>query len=231
MFFWGDPTFILLIPALIFAFYAQFKVQSSFNKYSKERGQKGYSGADVARDILDRVGLDDVPIEVAKGQLSDHYDPKNRVMRLSSEVYHGNSIASLGVAAHETGHAIQHMEGYTFLNVRNAVFPIAAFGSQAAFPIFFIGFLFSSNIGYTLMTVGIYLFLAALAFQVITLPVEFNASKKAIVLLNEGNYLTTTETKKARKVLTAAALTYIAAVAMSATQILRLLILRGSRRD
>jgi Zn-dependent membrane protease YugP len=152
-------------------------------------------------------------------------------MRLSPEVYNGNSIAALGVAAHETGHAIQHMEGYSFLNLRNAIYPVAAFGSQAAFPIFFIGLLFGSGVGYTLMTLGIYMFLAALVFQVITLPVEFNASSKALMLLNNGNYLTVDETNKAKKVLTAAALTYVAAVAMAAAQILRLLILRGSRRD
>ena len=195
------------------------------------QSQKGYTGAQVARDILDRVGLTDVPVEITRGRLTDHYDPKNRVMRLSPEVYNGNSIAALGVAAHETGHAIQHMEGYSFLNLRNAIYPVAAFGSQAAFPIFFIGLLFGSGVGYTLMTLGIYMFLAALVFQVITLPVEFNASSKALMLLNNGNYLTVDETNKAKKVLTAAALTYVAAVAMAAAQILRLLILRGSRRD
>ncbi|HPT60631.1 MAG TPA: zinc metallopeptidase [Bacillota bacterium] len=231
MFYFGDPTFIILIPALLFAFYAQFKVQSAFQKYSQMQSQKGYTGAQVARDILDRVGLTDVPVEITRGRLTDHYDPKNRVMRLSPEVYNGNSIAALGVAAHETGHAIQHMEGYSFLNLRNAIYPVAAFGSQAAFPIFFIGLLFGSGVGYTLMTLGIYMFLAALVFQVITLPVEFNASSKALMLLNNGNYLTVDETNKAKKVLTAAALTYVAAVAMAAAQILRLLILRGSRRD
>lgn len=231
MFYFGDPTFIILIPALLFAFYAQFKVQSAFQKYSQMQSQKGYTGAQVARDILDRVGLTDVPVEITRGRLTDHYDPKNRVMRLSPEVYNGNSIAALGVAAHETGHAIQHMEGYSFLNLRNAIYPVAAFGSQAAFPIFFIGLLFGSGVGYTLMTLGIYMFLAALVFQVITLPVEFNAPSKALMLLNNGNYLTVDETNKAKKVLTAAALTYVAAVAMAAAQILRLLILRGSRRD
>jgi len=231
MFYFGDPTFIILIPALLFAFYAQFKVQSAFQKYSQMQSQKGYTGAQVARDILDRVGLTDVPVEITRGRLTDHYDPKNRVMRLSPEVYNGNSIAALGVAAHETGHASQHMEGYSFLNLRNAIYPVAAFGSQAAFPIFFIGLLFGSGVGYTLMTLGIYMFLAALVFQVITLPVEFNASSKALMLLNNGNYLTVDETNKAKKVLTAAALTYVAAVAMAAAQILRLLILRGSRRD
>ncbi len=231
MFPYGDPTYILLIPALIFAFIAQGMVQSAFRKYSKEKSQKGYTGAQVARDILDRVGLSDVPVELTQGKLTDHYDPTKRVMRLSPEVYNSNSIAALGVAAHETGHAIQHLEGYTFLNVRNAIFPVAAFGSQAAFPIFFIGFLFGSNIGYTMMTLGIYLFLGALAFQLITLPVEFNASSKALALLNEGEYLTSNETSKAKKVLTAAAMTYIAAVAMAAAQLLRLIILRGSRDD
>lgn len=229
MFYFGDPTFIILIPALLFAFYAQFKVQSAFQKYSQMQSQKGYTGAQVARDILDRVGLTDVPVEITRGRLTDHYDPKNRVMRLSPEVYNGNSIAALGVAAHETGHAIQHMEGYSFLNLRNAIYPVAAFGSQAAFPIFFIGLLFGSGVGYTLMTLGIYMFLAALVFQVITLPVEFNASSKALMLLNNGNYLTVDETNKAKKVLTAAALTYVAAVAMAAAQILRLLILRDRK--
>ncbi len=228
MFYWGDPTVVFLIPALIFAFIAQAMVQNAFRKYSREASRKGYTGAQVARDILDRVGLTDVPIEITQGKLSDHYDPTKRVMRLSPDVYHSTSIAALGVAAHETGHAIQHMEGYAFLNFRNAIFPLASFGSQASFPIFFLGLLFRGNIGYTFMTLGIYLFLGALAFQLITLPVEFNASNKALMLLNEGGYLTQTETPKAKKVLTAAAMTYVAAVAMAAAQLLRLLVLRGA---
>lgn len=224
--FFFDPTYVLLIPGIILALYAQQKVRSTFAKYSRVRASTYKTGADIARELLAQAGLHDVPVERIGGQLSDHYDPRKRIMRLSPEVYGGSSIAALAVAAHETGHAIQHASNYVPLNIRNGLFPVAAFGSQAAFPLFFIGFLFASD---TLMTVGIWFFLAALIFQVVTLPVEFDASRRAMRLLDAGGYLTRDEAVGARAVLSAAALTYIAAVAVSLLHLLRLLILRNAR--
>lgn len=226
MWFYYDVTYLLLIPAFILAMFAQSRVRSTFNKYSRVRASTHKTGATVARELLNEAGLHDVPVEAVRGRLSDHYDPRARVMRLSAEVYNGNSIASLAVAAHETGHAIQHAAGYVPLNIRNNLFPVAAFGSQAAFPLFFIGLLFASP---ALMDLGIWVFLAALAFQVVTLPVEFDASRRAMRLLDAGGYLVGNEVKGARSVLTAAALTYVAAVAVSLMHLVRLLVLRGSR--
>lgn len=226
MIWWFDPTYVLLIPAIILAVYAQQKVRSTFAKYSRVRAKTYKTGADVARELLDQAGLHDVQVERIGGQLSDHYDPRRRVMRLSPEVYGGNSIAALAVAAHETGHAVQHAANYVPLNIRNGLFPVASFGSQAAFPLFFLGFLFASD---ALMTIGIWFFLAALAFQVVTLPVEFDASRRAMRLLDAGGYLTREEAPGAKAVLSAAALTYIAAVAVALMHLLRLLILRNAR--
>lgn len=229
-----DPTFILVIPALFFALYAQMKVQSTFNHYVRVPARAGWTGAQVARSILDRAGLYDVRVEMTPHHLGDHYDPRKKVVRLSPEVYNGRSVASLGVAAHETGHALQHAQAYVPLSIRNNLFPIAAFGSSMAFPLFFMGLLFAnSSMGWSLMNLGIWLFLAALAFQVITLPVEFNASARAMRLLTTGGYLAPDEAPKTRAVLSAAALTYVAATAMALTQLLRLLLLRNmaSSRD
>lgn|SRR5690625_5048789 len=226
MFWYFDPTYFLLIPGLILALYAQSKVRSAFAKYSRVPARTYKTGADVARELLDQAGLHDVPVERIGGQLSDHYDPRQRVMRLSPEVYSGNSIAALAVAAHETGHAIQHAANYVPLNIRNGLFPVASLGSQMAFPLFFIGFLFASE---SMMTIGIWFFIAALAFQVVTLPVEFDASRRAMRLLDAGGYLTREEAPGAKAVLSAAALTYVAAVAVSLLHLLRLLVLRNAR--
>lgn len=223
-----DPTYVLLIPALLLAMYAQVKVTSTFNRFRRERSYAGLSGAQVARQILDRNGLQSVPVEETRGYLTDHYDPQQKVLRLSSEVYNSTSVAALGVAAHEVGHALQHAHNYVPLGIRNNLFPVANFGSQLAFPLFIAGFLFNFD---TLMLVGIWFFIAALAFQLVTLPVEFDASRRAVRLLSEGGYLTTYEVPKAKSVLNAAALTYVAATAMAAMQLVRLLVLRGSRRD
>lgn len=227
MFWFYDPTFLLLIPALIFAMYAQNKVQSTFRKYLHVPARAGHTGAEVARSILDRAGLRDVPVELTQRSLGDHYDPRKRVVRLSPEVYSGRSVASLGVAAHETGHALQHAQAYVPLNIRSGLFPIASFGSSAAMPLFFLGILGGFE---PLMTIAIYFFLAALAFQVVTLPVEFNASSRAMRLLTTGGYLAADEAPKTRAVLNAAALTYVAATAMALVQLLRLIILRDQRR-
>lgn len=223
-----DPTFILVLPALLLALYAQFKVNSTFNRYLKERSYAGYTGYQVARQILDDHGLSSVGVERAAGRLSDHYDPRSKTVRLSADVYGGTSVAALSVAAHEVGHAVQHAKNYAPLGFRTNLFPIASIGSQMAFPLFMAGFLFNFDL---LMLVGIWFFLAALGFQVITLPVEFNASRRAIGFLEQGSFLNKAEVPKAKAVLNAAALTYVAAAAMAATQLIRLLVLRGQRRD
>ncbi len=223
-----DPTFVFLIPALLFAFYAQNKVRSTFSRYLQTRATRRETGAEVARSLLDAHGLRDVPVELVAGDLTDHYDPRSRVLRLSSPVYGQNSLASLGVAAHEVGHALQHAQNYVPLGLRNNLFPVASFGSSAAFPLFFIGLFFNSGF---MMTLGIWFFVAALVFQLVTLPVEFNASSRALSLLRDGGFVTSDETPKAKAVLDAAALTYVAAVAMAASQLLRLLLLRNSRRS
>lgn len=237
MFFpFGDPSFILLIPALLFAMYAQFKVQSTFQRFLRERSQSGLTGAQVARRLLDDNGLQAIPVEPVQGRLTDHYDPRSRRLRLSKDVYHSNSLAAIGVAAHEAGHAIQHSTNYVPLGIRNNLFPVASIGSQLAFPLFFIGLFLgagASVVGQALMVIGIWFFVGALAFQVVTLPVELNASGRALGLLRKGAYLDAREIPKARAVLTAAALTYVAAVAVAAMNLIRLLVLRGaySRRD
>lgn len=226
MFYWGDFTYILLIPGLILAFYAQSKVKSTFAKFSRVSTSRGLSGAQVARALLDDGGLQDVAIEQVGGRLSDHYDPRVKKLRLSSEVYHGTSVASVGVAAHETGHALQHANHYVPLGLRNAIVPVAQLGSTAAFPLFFIGLLMSNGF---FMNLGIIFFIGALVFQLVTLPVEFNASRRAVYLLEKRHFLTSGELDGAKSVLSAAALTYVAAAAMAALQLVRLLILRGNR--
>lgn len=227
-FFGLDPTMLILIPAIIFTLYAQSKVKSSFAKYLKVPTRKGYSGEQVARMLLDQNGLQNVPIEMARGHLGDHYDPTKRVLRLSGEVYQGSSIASISVAAHEVGHAIQHANGYMPLSLRNMVFPVARFGSSAAWGFIMAG-LFIPSLG-SLMDIGILLFGAAVFFQLITLPVEFNASSRALRLLDANGFIVAEETKGAQNVLRAAALTYVAAMASGMAQLMRLLLIRNRRR-
>mgnify|MGYP000988890180 CR=1 FL=1 len=230
MFFW-DPTYILIFPAMLFALWAQSRVQTVFNTYSRVRARSGVSGAEVARRILDANGLDSVRIEQIPGRLQDHYDPRAKVLRLSAEVYNGDSLAALGVAAHEAGHAIQHACGYAPLAVRTSLVPVVTFGSNLAFPLFMIGFIFAGTGLEWLMTLGIWLFVGAVAFSVVTLPVEYDASSRALAFLGRGGYMTQEELRHAGQVLNAAGLTYVAATAVAVTQLLRLLILRGSRRD
>ncbi|MFB0566024.1 MAG: zinc metallopeptidase [Candidatus Aminicenantaceae bacterium] len=229
MFFW-DYTFFLLIPPLILAIYAQQKVRGTYKYFSTKISSSRISASEVARRILLSSGAENVKVERTAGRLSDHYDPRKKVLRLSEGVYKSPSIAALGIAAHETGHALQHQAGYAPLQLRNAIYPVASFGSSLAFPLFFIGFIFSRQGPSILMDIGILLFAGAVAFSVLTLPVEFNASRRALALLQEGKYLTKAELQGARKVLSAAALTYVAATAMAAIQLLRLFLLRGSRR-
>lgn len=225
MFFY-DPTFLLLIPALLLALYAQAKVQGTYAKFSKIASSRGYSGAQLARYILDDYRMTEVEIEPIPGNLSDHYDPRSKKLRLSQGVYQGHSVAAMGIVAHEVGHAIQDARSYFPLKIRNSIVPAANLGSGFAFPLFFIGLL--ANLPF-LMDIGIIFFALAVVFSVITLPVEFNASRRAIRILSDGRYLTEKELPLARKVLSAAALTYVAATTMAVLNLVRLLILRGSR--
>jgi Zn-dependent membrane protease YugP len=221
-----DSTFLLILPAIILAAYAQSKVTSTFNKYLRVMNSYGYTGFEVARRILDANGLQDVPVERVAGKLSDHYDPRKRILRLSQAVYNSNSLASVGVAAHECGHAIQHLEGYAPLVIRNAIAPVASFGSQASWIFIIAGFIFS---WVNLIDIGILLFSAAVVFQVITLPVEFNASRRAIELLEVNGLVPVNEIGPSREVLRAAALTYVAATFTAVMQLFRLFVLRGRR--
>ena len=223
-----DPTMIILIPAVILTIYAQSKVQSNFAKYLRVPTQKGYTGVQVARRLLDQHGLQNIPIELSRGKLSDHYDPTKQILRLSQEVYEGHSVAAVSVAAHEVGHAIQHANGYIPLSLRNIVFPIARFGSSAAW-LFILAGLFLSFTG--LIDIGIILFTGSVVFQIVTLPVEFNASSRALDELESVGVLTREEIPHSKKVLDAAALTYVAATATAVAQLVRLLLLRERSRD
>jgi Zn-dependent membrane protease YugP len=223
-----DPTMLILIPAIIFTLYAQSKVKTNFEKYIRVQTRRGYTGAQVARMLLNQNGLHDIPIEAAQGQLGDHYDPIKRVLRLSGEVYQGSSIASVSVAAHEVGHAIQHANGYVPLSVRNMIFPVARFGSSAAWLFILAGLMIPALGG--LMDIGILLFGAAVLFQLVTLPVEFNASNRALEMLDANGYIYDEEIKGAKNVLNAAALTYVAAMASGLAQLMRLILIRNRRR-
>jgi hypothetical protein len=228
MFFW-EPTFFLLLPPLILAFYAQARVRGAYKKYSQIFAASKISGARVAHELLQTSGAGDIKVEKVAGELTDRYDPRTRVLRLSQGVYESTSIAALGIAAHESGHAIQHQSHYQPLALRTMIYPVASLGSTLAFPLFFMGFIFSRRGPSVLMDIGILLFAAAVVFSVVTLPVEFNASKRALALLEERRFLTADEMTGARKVLKAAALTYVASTAMAAMQLLRMFILRQSR--
>lgn len=217
---------ILIVPALILSIYAQIKVKSAFNKYSRIRNTSGMTGADVARVILDRSGLYDVRIERIAGDLTDHYDPRTKVVRLSQSVYGSNSIAALGVAAHETGHAIQHSESYGPLVLRSTLVPVAQIGSSLGVPLAMLGLIFSFPF---LVNVGIILFSLAVAFYIITLPVELNASSRAIRILEDTGILNYNEIDPAKKVLRAAAMTYVASAAVAVANLLRLILISRNR--
>ena len=227
MFWYYDPTYLLLIPGLILAVYAQFRVSSTFNHWKQTASRTGLSGARIARMILDANGCGDVRIEHVRGSLTDHYDPENGVLRLSDEVYASRSIAALGVAAHEAGHAIQDAKDYAPMRIRANLVPLANIGSQAAVPLFMLGLLFSWE---PLLKIGILAFSLAVLFYVVTLPVEFNASNRAVAVL-AGGYLPDDEVKGVKAVLSAAALTYVAAALQALLQLLRLLLLANRRRD
>ena len=219
-----DQTMIILIPALIFSLIAQLMVKGAFSKFSGVRNSRGYTGADAARAILDRNGLSYIRIEHINGELTDHYDPGANVIRLSDSVYNNDSVAAVGVAAHEAGHAVQYAEGYGPIKVRSAIIPITQFGSNLSTPLVIFGIIFSSNV---LITAGILLFCTVVLFQAITLPVEFNASGRALKVLREEHFLDDDEMKGAKSVLTAAALTYVAAMFSALASLARLLLIRN----
>jgi Zn-dependent membrane protease YugP len=226
--YFGGVDLLLLVPAIILALVAQGMVKSAYAKYSRIGAASRITGAQVAKMLLDQGGAGDVTVEEIRGQLTDHYDPRKKALRLSQGVYGSSSLAALGIAAHETGHALQHRNNYAPLMLRNVIYPVANIGSTLAFPLFFIGMLSGSG-STLLMDIGILLFMGAVLFTVITLPVEFDASKRAVALLGDQGYLAPQELVGARKVLRAAALTYVAATATAVLTLLRLLILRGSR--
>ena len=229
--FW-DPTMLLLIPAMILAFYAQTKVKSTYQKYSEVLASSRRTGRDIARTILSQNGITDVEVVEGEGFLSDHYDPIKKVVRLSPHNFSQPSVAAISVAAHEVGHAIQHAKGYAPLQMRTAIFPLANIGTMLAWPILLIGLFFVPGVriaGVSLIDIGILLFSFGVAFQVITLPVEFDASRRALVQLNQLGLVSPDEQAGAKKVLDAAALTYVAAAAAAILQLVRLLILRDRR--
>lgn len=229
MFFFDPLYLILALPGLLLGLWAQFRVKSTFNKYSKIRTTRNASGAEIARYLLDSQGLQDVQIEEVQGFLSDHYDPRTRVLRLSPDVYRTPSVAAAGVAAHEMGHALQHAVGYGPLRLRSAIVPAVQFGSSLAPILFIIGFLLNFT---SLAWLGVVLFASAVVFSLITLPVEFNASKRAKALLNDSGILSAQEAQGVDKVLDAAALTYVAAAIAAVGQLLYyVLLLTGGRRD
>jgi Zn-dependent membrane protease YugP len=217
---------ILLIPAILFTIYAQFKVSSETKRFLRVPTQMGYTGSQTARYILDSNGLSNVNVEVTRGHLSDHYDPRKRVVRLSEDIYYGNSIGSVAIAAHECGHAIQHANRYAPLQIRSSLVPIASFSSNVSWILIMAGFVFGG--GGTLLYLGITLFAFAVLFQIVTLPVEFNASNRAIVQLVDMGIINNDEVRSSKKVLSAAALTYVAAALTSVLELVRLiLIARG----
>lgn len=224
-----DPTYIILIPAIILTMYAQFKVSSTTNKYFRVRTQRGFTGEQAAREILNANGIYDVKIEMTGGTLSDHYDPRSRVLRLSRDVYRGTSITSVAVAAHECGHAIQHARGYAPLTIRGAIVPVVNFASNASWILILLG-LFMSSFNF-LLKIGILLFAATVVFQLVTLPVEFNASSRALDQIESLGIVSHEERRQSKKVLTAAALTYVAAAATAILQLLRLITIANSRDD
>ncbi|MCL2456370.1 MAG: zinc metallopeptidase [Defluviitaleaceae bacterium] len=223
-----DSLFVFLVlPALAFTLWAQFKVKSTFGKFSKERTTNGITGAQAAREILVREGLTDVRIEKIAGHLTDHFDPRDNTIRLSDSVHDAATVAAVGVAAHEVGHAIQHAHGYTPMKIRAAIIPVTMFGSRLAGPLFIAG-IFLAGFGF-LMDIAIILFAAVVLFQLVTLPVEFNASNRAVAALETNAMLTSFEISSSKKVLTAAALTYVAALAMALVQLIRFIAIARRR--
>ena len=227
-----DPTYLLVLVGVVLSLLASARVKSTFNKYSRMHNSRGITGAQAAQQVLNQAGIHDVRIEAIAGNLTDHYDPRSKVLRLSETVYGSTSVAAVGVAAHECGHAIQHANGYVPLRFRSVLVPVANFGAQIAWPLILIGLLFTSKTSTLLIEFGILAFSLSVLFQLVTLPVEFNASNRAIRCIADTRMMYGEEIVAAKKVLNAAALTYLAAAASSILQLLRLILLtRGRRRN
>lgn len=231
-YYYWDPTYILVVIGAVICMIASARVKGTFNKYSQLRSMSGMNGAQVAQRVLQAAGIYDVQVRHVSGSLTDHYDPRTKTVNLSDPVYNATSVAALGVAAHECGHAIQHAKSYAPLSIRSALVPIANFGSMLAWPVILIGLLFNTRSSGLIIYIGILLFSAAVLFQLVTLPVEFDASRRALVMLRTQGILADDELKYTRRVLKSAALTYVASAAAAILQLLRIiLITNGRRRD
>ena len=226
---WWDPTYFLVLIGAMICLIASAGVKSTYSKYSRYRSMSNMTGAQAAERILNSAGIYDVSIRHVSGDLTDHYDPRNKTLNLSDSVYGSTSVAAVGVAAHECGHAIQHQKNYAPLTIRGALVPVANFGSTISWPLILIGLFFTSNTGTLLINLGILCFSFAVIFQLVTLPVEFNASRRALKILGNTGILNSEELPMTRKVLKAAALTYVASAAAAILQLLRLVILFGGR--
>ena len=226
-----EPTYMLVIIGVIICLLASSRMKSTFNKYSRVRNHSGMTGREAAEQVLRGAGIYDVRVEHISGDLTDHYDPRTKVLRLSDATYNSTSVAAVGVAAHECGHAIQHATGYAPLKIRGALVPVANFGSTIAWPLILFGLLFSSQSSMLFLNLGIIAFSLAVLFQIVTLPVEFNASSRAIRILGSSGMLYEDEVDATKKVLSAAALTYVAGAASAILQLLRIILLANSRRD
>lgn len=231
-YYYWDPTYILVVIGAVICMIASARVKGTFNKYSQLRSMSGMNGAQVAQRVLQAAGIYDVQVRHVSGSLTDHYDPRTKTVNLSDPVYNATSVAALGVAAHECGHAIQHAKSYAPLSIRSALVPIANFGSMLAWPVILIGLLFNTRSSGLIIDIGILLFSAAVLFQLVTLPVEFDASRRALVMLRTQGILADDELRYTRRVLMSAALTYVASAAAAILQLLRIiLITNGRRRD
>ena len=226
-----DPTYILVMIGVVICLLASAKMNSTFSKYSRGRSHSGMTGKEAAEALLHREGIYDVRVEYVAGNLTDHYDPRSKVLRLSDATYQQTSVAAIGVAAHECGHAIQHARGYAPLSIRSALVPVANFGSSIAWPLIIIGLIMNSQTSQLFLNLGVIAFSMAVLFQIVTLPVEFNASRRALKILGNTGMLYPDEVRETRKVLTAAALTYVAGAASAILQLLRLIMISNSRRD
>ena len=229
-YYYYDPTYSLVLIGLLLCLAASARVRSTYAKYGRVRSRSGLTGREAAERILRSAGIYDVRIEHVSGNLTDHFDPRNRVLRLSDATYQSASVAAVGVAAHECGHAIQHSRGYAPLKFRSAIVPVANFGSAIAWPLILLGLLFNSRSSYLLIQIGILAFSFAVLFQLVTLPVEFNASRRAVQILGESGMLLPDELSMTKKVLRAAALTYVAGAASAILQLLRIILLPYSYR-
>lgn len=229
-YYYFDPTYMLVLMGVVLCMLASAKVNSTYARYANVRNHAGITGAMAAERILHQMGIYDVSIQRVAGNLTDHYDPRGKVLRLSDATYGSTSVAALGVAAHECGHAIQHATNYMPLQLRGALVPVANFGAKISWPMILLGLIMNGNMSALLINLGIILFSAAVLFQVVTLPVEFNASSRALSILKGTGILYEEEVRQAKKVLSAAALTYVASAASAILQLLRLVLITGGRR-